>query len=604
MTGMTQLNRNLGMVLRGVGVSPGIVLGVAARMDREDVQIERVHLPTGLLEAEVSRLGDAVNRAALQLDELQRSLVESDLAEGEHLGVLNAHKVMLRDPMLLGEAEQRIRTQCLNAEWAIHETVQHIQEIFARMEDPFFRERVSDIQHVAGMLMRALLGEDDGADLGMSVRPGEVVVASSLSPAETLSLARLPVAGFALEDGTATSHTAIIAHSLGIPAVVGVGRLTEHVGNGENIILDGAEGEVIVHPSQDEELVYGRRARRARAFLKALRQNRELPAVTPDGYGLVLRGNLDIAEGCARIADAGGTGIGLFRTEFLFLDRTTLPSEDEQYATYSQVLAATAPEPVTIRTLDIGGDKLLRVERPEAAAALGLRAIRYCLKDRALFDTQLRALLRASAHGNLRVLIPFVTSLGEVKAVRKILGELRAQLQSEGRPMAPEIPLGAMIETPAAALISDLLAGAVDFFSVGTNDLIQYTLAISRDETAGEYLYNPLHPAMLRTLQMVARAGRSAGIDISMCGEMAGDPRYVLVLLALGFHELSMTASSIPAVKEVVRRTPRSDALVLLQKIMNMSSAEEIADYVDSYMVEHFSDLVTPRMREAPRYAR
>ncbi|MEZ4265223.1 MAG: phosphoenolpyruvate--protein phosphotransferase [Myxococcota bacterium] len=600
----TRLNQNLGMVLRGVGVSPGIVLGVAARLDREEVQIERVHLPTGLLEAEVTRLQSAVGIAERQIDDLQRSLGDSGLAEGEHQGVLSAHRAMLRDQMLLGEAEQRIRTQCLNAEWAIHETVLHMREIFARMEDPFFRERISDIQHVAELLLRALHGETVDGGASMTVRAGQVAVATTLSPADALSLARLPVAGFALEEGTGTSHTAIIAHSLGIPAVVGVGSLTEHVGNGESIIIDGAEGEVIVHPSQDEELVYTRRARRARAFLNALRQNRQLPTITPDGHTLVLRGNLDVADGFARISDAGGTGIGLFRTEFLFLDRPTLPSEDEQYATYSQVLQATGGEPVTIRTLDIGGDKLLRVDRPEAASAQGLRAIRYCLRDRALFDTQLRALLRASVHGNLRLLIPFVTSLSEMKSVRKILAELRAQLDAEGVPMAPTIPLGAMIETPAAAIISDLLAVEVDFLSVGTNDLIQYTLAISREETAGEYLYNPLHPAMLRTLQMVARAGRTARIETSMCGEMAGDPRYVLVLMALGFDELSMTASSIPVVKEIVRRTPRSDAVVLLQKIMHMTSADEIADFVDSYMVEHFSDLVTPRMREAPRYAR
>jgi phosphotransferase system enzyme I (PtsI) len=599
-----RLNQNLGMVLRGVGVSSGIVLGVAARLDREPAPIERVHLPTGLLEAEVSRLGEAVEVASRQIEALQRSLRDSALAEGEHLGVLNAHKVMLRDQMLLGEAEQRIRSQCLNAEWAIHETVLHMREIFARMEDPFFRERISDIQHVAELLLRALQGEEVAGDATLTVRAGQVVVATSLSPADALSMARLPVAGFALEEGTGTSHTAIIAHSLGIPAVVGVGHLTAHVGNGDAIIIDGGEGEVIVHPSQDEELVYGRRERRARAFSKALRQNRQLPSTTPDGYTMVLRGNLDVADGFARISDAGGSGIGLFRTEFLFLDRATLPTEDEQYATYSQVLAAAGGEPVSIRTLDVGGDKLLRAERPEAVAAHGLRAIRYCLRDRPLFDTQLRALLRASAHGNLRILIPLVTSLGEVLSVRKILAELRVQLQADGVPMAPRIPLGAMIETPAAAIISDLIAAEVDFFSVGTNDLIQFTLAISRDETAGEYLYSPLHPAMLRTLQMIARAGRTAGIETSMCGEMAGDPRYVLVLLALGFNELSMTASSIPVVKEVVRRTRRSDAVVLLQKIMHMSSVEEIADFVDSYMVEHFSDLVTPRMREAPRYAR
>lgn len=602
---MSKVNQNLGMVLRGVGVSPGIVLGVASRFDREDVPIERVHLPESLLSSEVKRLHQALAKAEAEIDALQDELVESGKSEGEHLGVLDAHKVMLRDQMLIGDTERRIHEQGINAEWALSEALAHIATIFEAMEDPFFRERGQDVEHVGDLLMRALSGDDSMRSVISSVGPGSVVVGDTLSPAEALALARLPVAAFALDKGSATGHTAIIAHSMDIPAVVGLENVGEHVGQGDRIIVDGGEGEVIVHPSEGEELVYGRRARRARAFFKALRQNRDLPAVTPCGEAVVtLRGNLDLVDEIPRILECGGEGVGLFRTEFLFLDRRDLPSEEEQLETYARVLDQMAPHPVTIRTLDIGGDKQLRADRPHVNASPALRAIRYCMVDRELFKTQLRALVRASVHGSLRLLIPFVTTLAEVRWTRKLMREVRAELEAEGHDVSPDIPTGIMIEVPAAALIADLLAKEVDFFSVGTNDLIQYTLAVERDEQAVDYLYQPLHPAMLRLLQAVTRAAHAGGIEVSMCGEMASDPRFSLLLLALGFTALSMNAASIPLIKEVIRRTERTEALRLLQKTMGMSSVDEISDYIDSYMVQHFPDIVTPRMRGAPRYAR
>ena len=602
---MARMNHNLGMVLRGVGVSPGIVLATAARIDHAEVTIERVHLPESLLDAEVSRLMEAVARAEQQIDELHGNLSDEGHTQGgEHLAVLDAHKVMLRDQMLLAETERHIREQCINAEWGLTQALEHIVDIFEAMEDAFFRERGDDVQHVGDLLLRALHAGESFRNAVDDVPRGAVVIASDLSPAEALTLARLPVAAFALDHGSATSHTAIIAHSMAIPSVVALRDVTDHVGKGDRIIVDGDEGEIIVHPSPEEELVYARRARRAKAFFRALRQNRDLPATTPDGVAMTLRGNLDIVDEWARIGEYGGDGVGLFRTEFLFLDRAELPTEQEQYETYRSVLASIAPHPVTIRTLDVGGDKVLRATRPVPASTAGLRAIRYCLKDRELFDAQLRALLRASVHGQLRLLFPFISSMAEVRQIKRILAKLRQQLLAAGQPVAETIPVGFMIEVPAAALISDLIAAEADFLSVGTNDLIQYTLAVARDESALEEHYHPLHPAMLRILQLIARAARAARIDVGMCGEMAGDPRYVLILLALGFTELSMNAASIPLVKEVIRRTPRVEARALLQRVMGMGYEEEIADLVDSYMVEHFSDIVTPRMRGAPRYAR
>jgi phosphotransferase system enzyme I (PtsI) len=602
---MSASNQNLGTVLRGVGVSPGIVLGNATRFDRAELPVEHVHLPDSLLDAEVSRLHEAVERAERGIDTLHETLIATGKSEGEHLSVLDAHKMMLRDPMLLGETETLIREERVNAEWALSEALAHIQEIFQAMEDTFFRERGEDVEHVGDLLFRALRQDDEYERAIEDIPRGAIVIADNLSPAESLMLARLPVAAFAIDHGTPTSHTAIIAHSLNIPAVVGLRVACHHVGEGDRVIIDGAEGEIIAHPSPEEEIVYGRRARRAKAFFKALRQNRDVPAETKDGgTSIILRGNLDLIDEHHRIHHSGGEGVGLLRTEFLFLDRDDLPSEEEQLRSYARVLEVMAPHPVSIRTLDIGGDKLLKPSQLTADLSPALRAIRYSLRDRGLFDTQLRALLRASVHGQLRILLPFVSSLHEVRSVKRIIAELRQQLDEEGFESKAEIPLGVMIEIPAAALIADLLAKEADFFSVGTNDLIQYTLAAPRDDEAVDRFYQPIHPAMLRLLKSITMAAKKAKIEVSMCGEMAGDPRYALLLLALGFDELSMNAASIPRVKEVIRKTDTKQASRLLQDVMAMSSVNEITDYVDSYMVEHFAGLVVPKVRGAPRYAR
>jgi phosphotransferase system enzyme I (PtsI) len=610
---MSLRHHNLGTVLRGVGVSPGIILGNAYRLDSAEIQIEHIHLPESLLGAEVKRLHEAVTRADATIDRLQGELEAAGHSDGqainhetgEHIAVLDAHKLMLHDPMLLGEAEKLIHSQGINAEWALSEALQHILSIFEVMEDPFFKERGRDVQDVGEMLLRALQGDDGFRQVVGDVPRGAIVVAEQLSPAEALTLARLPVAAFVLAEGTPTSHTSIIAHSMDIPAVVGVKSMAEHVGDGERIIVDGVEGEVIVHPSAEEEILYSRRSRRAKAFYRALRQNRDVPATTIcGGRVVILRGNLDLIDEGHRVLASGAEGVGLFRTEFLFLERRDLPEEDEQYAAYKAVLEEMSPHPVTMRTLDVGGDKLMKAMRPGMRSSSGLRAIRYCLQDRDLFETQLRALLRASAHGPLQVLIPFVTTVSELRLVKRIITKLRAQLVEEGHQVPENIPLGAMIELPAAALIAPRLAKEVDFFSVGTNDLIQYTLAVGRDDDAVEHLHQPLHPGVLALLKLVIKAGQDRGIPVSMCGEMAADPRYTLVLLGLGFDELSMNSASIPLVKEVIRRSTAQDGTALLNSLRKLETVEEITDFVDSHMVEHFADIVSPRMRGAPRHHR
>lgn len=593
----------LGTMIRGVGVSPGIVLGYASFLAQAEVHFERLHVELERVEGEVARLEAAVVRAEHDIDALDELLRAERGSEGEYLGVLEAHKVMLRDPMLLDQARALITGELRNAEWAVHHATKEISSIFGGMDDAFFRERADDIHHVGQLLLRTLTGEH-AERMPSIVGPGAVIVAATLSPADALALARQRIGAFVLDQGTATSHTAIIAHSLGIPAVVGLLTASERIGDGDRIIVDGSEGEVVIHPSAAEENLYGQRAVRQRALRGALRANRELPAETLDGVRVHVRGNLDIVEGMDLLTAHGAVGVGLFRTEFLFLDRPSLPSEDEQYEVYTRVLREAAPHPVTIRTLDVGGDKLLPTQRTGTRAGAGLRAIRYCLQEQELFRTQLRALFRASVHGALRLLLPFISSMHEVRQVQRMTAAIRQELLARGQPVADHVPMGFMIEVPAAVLIADQLAREAAFFSVGTNDLIQFTLAISREERSLDYLYHPLHPAMIRILQMTTRAAHAAKIPVGICGEMAGDPRFTLVLLALGFDELSMSASSIPLVKEIIRSSRRSDGLSLLQEISQMSAVAEITDTVDSYMAEHFPRICAPRMVGAPKFRR
>ena len=596
-------HENLGIVLQGEGVSEGIVLGTAARWDRHEVHVEHVRLPESLINAEVSRFLASIARAEREIDELYVSLMTAGVAEGEHLGLLDAHKLMLRDPALVNDTERYIREEHLNAEWALSMTLKRVEAMFANVKDPFFRERVQDIHHIGERLMQFLVqsADDEAPPSPMSHLPrGAVLVAHSLSPAEALAASRHAVAAFVIEAGSTSGHTAIIARSLGIPAVVGLSGATDVVGDGDRVIVDGFEGEIVVRPTEYEEILYARRANRAKAVRRAVRQNKALPAETPDGFSIVLRANLDFAAQAPTVEALGGVGVGLYRTEFLFLERPRPPTEEEQTAAYASVLEALRPHPVTIRTLDVGGDKVIQFSGPEHA---GLRAIRYCLANEELFLVQLRALLRASRHGELRILVPFVSSPVEVREVRRLLAIASGQLKDRGLRHAADIPLGAMIEVPVAALSAEHLAKEVDFFSVGTNDLIQYTMAVSREAAAPEYLTTPLQPGFLRLLQMITRAGHHAGIVTAICGELAGKPSFAPILIALGFNELSMTPESIPLVKEVIRRTPRSEALALLQKFSKMS-AEEAKDYLDSYMVEHFPEIVTPRFRGAPHYMR
>ena len=591
----TKATTSGGHRIRGIAASPGIAVGRVVLLDRRQLSFEKYHVTVAHVDREIERLETAIEESVLQVEALRTKFDATESGSSDHFTILEAHQLMLKDALLVQGARDLIIKDRINAEWALRKTVAHIKELFERLEEDYFRERLSDVDFVGERILRNLLGHQ--TEIPLDIGEAAVIVASNLSPADTIQLVGTNVVGFATNLGSKTAHTAIVARSLEIPAVVGLRDVAERVGKGDLIIVDGYAGEVIIEPSRSEQSRYAVFQADRTSFETALRANRGSEAVTKDGVEIELRGNVDFLEEAHSLVQYGGRGIGLLRTEYLFLNRSTLPTEEEQLHYYRAVIRAVAPYPTTIRTLDIGGDKFSKDNRlaEELNPFFGLRAIRYCLRERAMFKTQLRALLRASTAGPMRLLVPFITCVEEISQVKECLDETRSELTDEGLDFDPKVQLGVMIEIPSAAIVADSLAQEVDFFSIGTNDLIQYTLAIARDSDETSYLYNPLHPAVLRLLRMVAAAANEAGIPVGMCGEMAGEPMYTLLLLAMGFNELSMSPRSIPLVKELVRQTTLPEAAALLEKIRGMSRMAEIESTVSATMRSQFPDLMDRR---------
>ena len=566
--------------IHGIGASPGLSLGRAFVLDRRRLRTPKLRISEPEVEPELMRMKTAIDLSDHQLQELKEQLERSD--GKDHALILEAHRLMLRDPMLLDEVNRVIVADRINAEWAVRRVTRKLKHAFDNIADEYFRERRADVDFVADRVVRNLMGQV--VDVAVEVPEGSVVVAHDLPPADAAMLARTGrVLAFVTDVGSQTSHTAIVARARATPAVVGAVRASETISPGDLVAVDGTLGLVLVNPRP--EALKGFEVARTR--WTELEQEtlalRELPAVSTDGARVRLLGNIEFLEELPSLLAHGAEGIGLYRTEFLFLDRSEPPSEDEHYACYRTVLEAMGGRPVTIRTLDLGGDKVpgnRRWER-EPNPAMGLRAIRYCLSRRDLFRTQLRALLRASVHGNLRVMFPLISGMSELREARSELEACRSELGRQGVPLGGRFPVGIMVETPSAAWLADRLATEADFFSIGTNDLIQYTLAIDRQNREVAYLYKPLHLSVLRALEHILAAARVAGIPVSMCGEMAGDPRYTLVLLALGMDELSMTAGQIPVVKQRIRRLSRAAARRALEEAMRLSTAEEIERLLD-----------------------
>jgi len=569
----------------GIPASPGIGIGRVYLVDRRRLKTPKYHIESqDAIEDEITRLHRALQASYRELERIKQKMEAR--AETEHYNIIEAHQLILGDEHLVDETVRYIREEMINAEWALQKTVEHIKGVFDSIEDDYFRERRSDVDFVGERVLRNLLGREASP---VAPPPDAVVVAHDLSPADTSSLHRMAVAGLLTDAGGKTSHTAIIARAHEIPSVVGLEDITQLVGSGDLIVVDGTQGIVIVNPTAETVTSYREQARHIAAHDAALMRDRDLPAVTTDGHAVALVANVDLASEIGGAVEHGATGIGLFRTEYLFMTGDRIPGEEDHYQQAVAVLADLAGRPATFRTFDLGADKLYSFvgeNLREANPALGLRSMRLCLQDTVLpiFRQQLRGLLRASVHGTIRIMFPMISGVLELRMARQVLEETKRELREEGIPFDESVKVGIMIEMPSAAIIADVLAHEVDFFSIGTNDLIQYTLAVDRVNEHVTYLYEPLHPSLLRLLRGVVEAGTAAGIPVSVCGEMAGDPTVVPVLVGLGLVELSMSAVAIPEIKALVRRMSYAATRELVAEVMTRSTAAEIAALVRQFL--------------------
>lgn len=574
-------------VFDGLGVSTGIAIGPAYVRESGTITVPEWRVPMAEVDKELVRFAKAVAAARNQVKKLKGKATDLPPAAKEELGyLLDAYMQMLTDSRLVRGVEQRIGTDRLNAEAAVQAEISDIAKSFEAMEDAYLASRFQDIREVGNRLVRNLTKSHSQAFGLLPV--GTVIVAEDLSPADTALMDPRQIAGFTTVLGGAESHTAIMGRSLGLPAVVGVAGLFGEVRTGATIIVDGTLGRVILDPAPETLKDYKRRQRALDKERQDLVRMQKLPSVTKDGVAIALQANIELPRELEGAMKSGAEGVGLLRSEFLYMNRDDLPSESEQYEAFRDLIEGMEGRPLTVRTLDVGGDKLAYTLAGHIAEsvnpALGLRAIRLSLKERTLLDAQLAAILRAGAHGPIRILLPMIATTGEVRQVREILKKVAARLRRRRVPIAdPLPPLGVMIEVPGAALSADALARACDFFSIGTNDLTMYTLAIDRSDEQVAHLYNPLHPAVLRLMQFTTEAALRARIPVCLCGEMAGDPRYTPLLLGLGIRELSMSAISLPRVKKRIRGLDLIAATRRANLIMDQSDAGRIAALLDDF---------------------
>jgi phosphotransferase system enzyme I (PtsI) len=575
-------------VLQGMGVSDGIAIGSAVVIETRVPDVFRFTLADDKVESEVERLHTAVEHAR---GELHRTRAKAAETGGQEVAaIFDAHLLLLSDRTFLGLVEERIRSKQVNAEWAVHKTAEELDNRFAQIDDAYLRARSEDLTDVSRHLLRSLHGisHRDISELTENV----VVVADDLTPSDAIRLGRERVLGFAIESGGRTSHTTIIARSLNLPLVAGLTGITGQSTEKAQLIVDGETGTVILYPTPEVLEQYRAREAEWRRRDLDLRATRELEARTRDGVEIQLMANIDLAEEIGDVGCFGAAGIGLYRSEFLYLEKSPLlPTEEEHVALYRSLIEAAAPSPTIIRTYDLGGRKLARevMDNQEENPVLGLRGIRLTLARRDVFRTQVRALLRAGLYGDLWVMLPLVSTLDEFRQFRTFMAAMMEELESEDVPFSRDIRLGVMIEVPAAAMISDILAREVDFFSIGTNDLIQYSLAVDRNNEHVAYLYQPLHPAILRMLRWVIDNARAAGIEVSLCGEMGADPRYALVLVGMGLRRISMSPRQIPEVKTWIRDVSLTDLETLVQECAQYGTASEVHQHVEAFLARTLS---------------
>jgi len=564
---------------KGIGVSPGIAIGRAVIIEKRVASVYRVPIRDEEVDGEVTRFLEALETTRDELLELKQKVSRS--MGDEYASIFDAHAMIVSDASFGDKVVQKIEEEQVNAEWALSEVEEELQARFASFDDEYLRERVADVKDVSQRVLVNLQGiaHHDVSEITHDV----VILADDLTPSDTIHFNRRPIVGFATEAGGRTSHTSIIAKSLFMPAVIGVPRLTKIVDNDELVIVDGYEGAVVVNPTPAMVSEYRGRVTRHEEQETKLLSNRNVAAVTKDNIQISLQANIELVEELEDAVKYGAEGIGLYRSEFLYISKSPiLPTEEEHFNIYRRLAEAVAPNWCVIRTFDLGGKKVAATitGRKEDNPVLGLRALRLCMRHRDMFKTQLRALLRASAFGKIKIMFPLVSGVQELRQVKTLVRELMADLDVEKVAYNKDLKIGIMIEVPSAAVIADLLATEADFFAIGTNDLIQYSLAIDRANENVSYLYEPLHPALLRLIKGVIDAGKRAGIPVSMCGEMASDPIYAVILLGLGLEIFSMNPSNVPVVKDVIRNVRYRDCRRIAEIALQKKTAQEIEEFV------------------------
>lgn len=582
------VQQQINKFIQGIGASPGIIIGKAYLIERFKVRLPQKRIDSTRVGEEVKRFLNAIEESRSQLAEIKEKILDPQVRK--HSFILDVYLMILNDEMLLQDTVDIIRKKKVNAEWALDLTLEKLDTAFKAIEDEYLRERRSDLHYVSARIFRNLLGRKH--DDITKIKGKVVIVAHDLSPADTLQMNLKHVAGFITDIGGKVSHTAILSRSLGLPAVVGLEVATSLINGGDLLIIDGETGEVVINPTEEVSQSFLERKRRTKSIEREILKYASLPAETRDGVRVRLQANIEMVEEISSAKMHGAEGIGLYRTEILYLNRKDLPTEEEHFQTYRRLVENIYPATATIRTLDIGGDKFLPdySKNNELNPALGLRAIRFSLKETEIFKTQLRGILRASIHGKLRILFPMISGIEEIRKAKAILEEVKRGLTKAKIPFDQGIQVGAMIEIPSASDIADILAREVDFFSIGTNDLIQYALAVDRINEHVSYLYEPLHPAVLRIIRWVVQSGHQAGIPVAICGEMASEPTYALILLGLGLDEFSMNPVSIPKVKKVLRMSRFEETRSLVEQLFQFPMASEIECFVRNWMAERFPE--------------
>ena len=568
----------------GIGISHGIAIGAVYRLEQGDVEVYEAAIPKELVEDEISRFRRSVRTARQQLKAIRNSIPEATPADITDF--IDTHLLMLEDSLLTAAPVELIRQRQCNAEWALKIQRDALAKVFDEMDDPYLRTRKDDVDHVVTRILRILIGKETQPDPQDSTRlHGAIVLAHDLTPAEAALLRHQGIAGFVTESGGPLSHTAILARSLGLPAIVGTHITPHHIRDGDTVILDAAQGVLLADVDSATLRDYRRRQRQQHKHRMELNRLKNEPAVTGDGVRIHLVANVELREDVLAARRAGAEGIGLYRTEFLFMNRSDIPDEEEQLKQYLSVMKTLKGLPITIRTLDLGSDKECGAESPSehisVNPALGLRAIRLCLKYADLFRPQLRAILRASAKGPVCMMIPMLSSAYELNEVMALIDDVRQELQRERLAFDWNMPIGGMIEVPAAALSATLFARKLDFLSIGTNDLIQYTLAIDRVDDEVTYLYDPLHPAVLRLIKMVIDAGQQYDVPVAMCGEMAGDTRYTRLLLGMGLTDFSVHPTALLEVKDVIHHSRVADVTDTVNNILKQDDPVKIIEQLD-----------------------